>query len=154
MWTRDPVTKAPGQLAALLPLLEQVWEGYEILITDDHGHRQRHYVDDNGGIRKSEALFTKRRRSKFFKDETGHKLFAPPYCLPQSGRGVSGSSPAGEGGTMSALFTTDVTALLPACKRGSQSSIVTSSTCPFDSPIWRWIRTPEPSPRAGAFVPN
>ena len=118
LWTRDPVTKTPGQLATLLPLLEDVWVAHQVLTTDDHGHRQRHYVDDNGGIRKSEALFTKRRRSKFFKDESGHKLFAPPYCLPQSGRGVSGSSPAGEGGTMSALFTTDVTALFAGMQTG------------------------------------
>ena len=118
LWTRDPVTKAPGQLAALLPLLEQVWEGYEILTTDDHGNRQRHYVDDNGGIRKSEALFTKRRRSKFFKKESGHKLFAPPFCLPQSGRGIAGRQPSGEGGTMSGLFTTDVTALFAGMQTG------------------------------------
>ena len=118
LWTRDPVTHAPDQLAALLPLLEQVWEGYEILTTDDHGNRQRHYVDDSGGIRKSEALFTKRRRSKFFKDKSGHKLFAPPYCLPQSGRGVAGPQPSGEGGTMSGLFTTDVTAVFAGMQTG------------------------------------
>ena len=118
LWTRDPVTKAPGQLAALLPLLEDIWVAHQILTTDDHGIRQRHYVDDTGEIRKSEALFTKRRRSKFFKKESGHKLFAPPYCLPQSGRGVAGPQPSGEGATMSGLFTTDVTALFAGMQTG------------------------------------
>ena len=61
---RDPATKArANSQRSCRP--EDVWVAHQILTTDDHGNRQRHYVDDNGGICKSEALFTKRRRSKF-----------------------------------------------------------------------------------------
>ena len=147
LWTRDPVTKTPGQLAALLPLLEDIWVAHQILTTDDHGNRQRHYVDDNGGIRKSEALLPSAAGPSSSRMKVEQTVRSTLLLATVRPRGLW-VPPSGEGATMSGLFTTDVTALFA----GMQTGLPKLYRYKLDVPIRLADLEVEPNARAGGFA--